>query len=399
MAGKLNARKLATLRAGTKTADGGGLYAISGAEGRVGWGFLFTINRRRRLMSLGQWPDVSLAAARELATDARRKVRAGVDPIEDRKARKQKRPTFGEVAEQLIRSKTPAWRSARSKDQWRQRLNDYAKPLLALPIDTVETVTVLSVLKPVWHAKPETALRVRAMIEAVCDFGKAAGLRAGENPAAWRGNLAHLLPKQKKLGDAHFAAMPYVEVGTFVRALREYQKQSIAAYALELLILTGVRTNEVLGMKWSEIDLANALWVIPSERMKTGKEHRVPLSSAALRVIESMAANKRSDYVFPSPRGDARLSHIVLQRVMAKLGADFTVHGFRSSLRDWAGDETSFPREVCEGVLAHVVGGVEGAYRRSDALEKRRALLAAWSNYLEGETGVGNVVPIATATR
>jgi integrase len=184
-----------------------------------------------------------------------------------------------------------------------------------------------------------------------------------------------------------------------VKALREYQKKSIAAYALELLILTGVRTTEVLGVKWSEIDGANALWVIPSERMKTGKEHRVPLSSAALRVIEAMAANKRSDYVFPSPRGDARLSHIVLQRAMAKLGADFTVHGFRSSLRDWAGDETSFPREVCEGVLAHVVGGVEGAYRRSDALEKRRALLAAWSNYLEGETGVGNVVPIATATR
>ena len=399
MSGKLSTKKLSTLKAGTKTADGGGLYAICGPDGRVLWGFLFTINRRRRLMSLGGWPDVSLAVARDLATDARRKVRAGVDPIEDRKATRRKMPTFGEVAEQVIRSKTPAWKSARSKDQWRQRLNDYAKPLLALPIDKVDTVTVLSALKPLWHSKPETASRVRAMIEAVCDYAKAAGLRAGENPAAWRGNLAHLLPKQKKLGDAHFAAMPYVEVGAFVGALREYQKQSTAAYALELLILTGVRTNEVLGVKWSEVDVANALWVIPSERMKTGREHRVPLPLAALRVIEAMAASNRSDYVFPSPRGDARLSHIVLQRVMAKLGADFTVHGFRSSLRDWAGDETSFPREVCEGVLAHVVEGVEGAYRRSDALEKRRALLAAWSNYLEGEAGVGNVVPIATATR
>ena len=399
MAGKLNARKLATLKAGTKTADGGGLYAISGPMGRVTWGFLFTINRRRRLMSLGQWPDVSLAAARELATDARRRVRLGIDPIEDRKAAKKRRPTFSEVADELIRSKTPAWKSPRSKAQWRQRLNDYAKPLLLLPIDKVDIAAVLSALRPLWHEKPETASRVRGLIEAVCDYAKAAGLRTGENPAAWRGNLAHLLPKQRKLSRGHFAAMSCAEVGAFVRALREYQPKSVAAYALELLILTGVRTNEVLGAMWAEVDIANALWTIPKDRMKTGREHRVPLSPSAMRIVRAMAAIKRSDYVFPSPTRDGQLSHIVLQKVMAKLGADFTVHGFRSSLRDWAGDETSFPREVCEGVLAHVVGGVEGAYRRSDALEKRRALLAAWSNYLEGETGVGNVVPIATATR
>jgi integrase len=398
MAGKLNTRKLATLKAGTKTADGGGLYAISGPEGGVTWGFLFTINRRRRLMSLGQWPDISLAAARELATDARRKVRSGIDPIEDRKAAKRRTPTFGEVADELIRSKTPVWKSPRSKEQWRQRLNDYAKPLLLLPIDKVDTAIVLSALKPLWHEKPETASRVRALIEAVCDYAKAAGFRTGENPAIWRGNLAHLLPKPRKLGRGHFAAMPYTEVAGFVRALREYQPKSVAAYALELLILTGVRTNEVLGAKWSEIDLAHAVWTIPKERMKTGREHRVPLSRAAKQIIEAMAAAKRSDYVFPSPKRESRLSHIVLQKVMAKLGASYTVHGFRSSLRDWAGDETSFPREVCEGVLAHVVGGIEGAYRRSDALEKRRALLAAWANYVEGDRAVENVVPmIATA--
>jgi integrase len=398
MVGRLNTKKLAAVKAGTKKADGGGLYAISDRDGRVTWGFLFTINSRRRLMSLGQFPDVSLAAARELATDARRKVRSGVDPIEDRKATKKKMPTFREVAEELIKSKMPAWKSPRSKDQWRQRLNDYAKPLLALPIDKVDSVAVLSALKPLWHEKPETTSRVRALIEAVCDYAKAARLRSGENPATWRGNLAHLLPKQKKLGRGHFAAMPYAEVGTFVQALREYQHRSVAAYALELLILTGVRTNEILGAKWAEVDSANNLWTIPKDRMKTGKEHRVPLTPSAMRIVRAMAAIERSDYVFPSPRGDRRLSHIVLQKVMAKLGADFTVHGFRSSLRDWAGDETSFPREVCEGVLAHVVGGVEGAYRRSDALEKRRALLAAWSNYIEG-AGVGNVVPIAAAAR
>jgi integrase len=397
--GKLNSKKLATLKPGTKTADGGGLYAISGLEGRITWGFLFTINRRRRLMSLGPWPDVPLATARERATDARRKVHAGIDPIEDRKAEKRQVPTFNEVADELIRSKTPAWKSTRSKDQWRQRLRDYAKALLSLPIDRVDSIAVLGALKPLWHAKPETASRVRAMIEAVCDYAKAAGYRSGENPAAWRGNLAHLLPQQKKVTRGHFAAMPYAEVGGFVQALREYQHKSVAAYALELLILTGVRSNEVLGARWSEVDIANALWVIPKERMKTGKEHRVPPSPPAMRVVDAMAAAKRSAWVFPSPRGDGGLSHIVLQKVMAKLGVDFTVHGFRSSLRDWAGDETSFPREVCEGVLAHVVGGVEGAYRRSDALEKRRALLGAWAVHIESGTAVANVIPMFTGSR
>jgi integrase len=397
--GKLNTKKLGVLKAGTKTADGGGLYAIAGLEGRVSWGFLFTINRRRRLMSLGKWPDVSLAAARELATDARRKVQAGIDPIEDRNAARKGVPTFSQVADELIRSMIPAWKSPRSKEQCRQRLNDYAKPLLALPIEKIDTAAVLGVLQPIWHEKPETASRVRGLIEAVCDYGKAAGFRSGENPATWRGNLAHLLSKQKKLNRGHFAAMPFREISAFVQAVRQYQSQSVAAYALELLILTGVRTNEVLGANWSEIDLANAVWTIPKERMKTGREHRVPLSRAAMRIIEAMAAAKRSDYVFPSPKREGRLSHIVLQRVMAKLGANYTVHGFRSSLRDWAGDETTFPREVCEGVLAHVVGGVEGAYRRSDALEKRRGLLAAWANYLDDGTTTENVVPMAAAAR
>jgi integrase len=193
--------------------------------------------------------------------------------------------------------------------------------------------------------------------------------------------------------------MPYTEVAGFVGALREYQPKSIAAYALELLILTGVRTNEVLGAKWAEVDIANALWTIPKDRMKTGREHRVPLSTSAMRIVRAMESMEGSDYIFPSPTRDGQLSHIVLQRVMAKLGASFTVHGFRSSLRDWAGDETSFPREVCEGVLAHVVSGVEGAYRRSDALEKRRTLLAAWANYIEGQAETGNIVQIAAGAR
>jgi integrase len=399
LVGKLNTKRLATLKAGNKTADGGGLYALSSSDGQITWAFLFTINRRRRQMSLGQFSDVSLTAARELATDARRKVRAGVDPIEDRKATRKRTSTFSEVADELIKSKAPAWKSPRSEEQWRQRLKDYAKPLLALPIDKIDTASVLSVLKPLWHRRPETASRVRALIEAVCDYAKATGLRTGENPAAWRGNLAHLLPKQRKLVRGHFAAMPYAEVGAFVRALREYQEKSVASYALELLILTGVRTNEVLGARWAEFDVDNSVWTIPSSRMKTGREHRIPLSSSAMRILRVMLPANRSEYVFPSPRGDSQLSHIVLQRVMSKLGANFTVHGFRSSLRDWAGDETPFPREVCEGVLAHVVGGVEAAYRRSDALEKRRALLVAWANYVDGWARAENVVPITAGTK
>jgi integrase len=399
LVGKLNSRRLATLKAGAKTADGGGLYALSSSDGQITWAFLFTINHRRRQMSLGQFPDISLTNAREIATDARRKVRAGVDPIEDRKATRKRTSIFSAVANELIKSKAPAWKSPRSEEQWRQRLKDYAKPLLALPIDKIDTASVLSVLKPLWHTRPETASRVRALIEAVCDYAKATGLRTGENPAAWRGSLAHLLPKQLKLVRGHFAAMPYAEVGAFVRALREYQERSVAAYALELLILTGVRTNEVLGARWAEFDIDNGLWTIPKSRMKTGREHRIPLSSSAMRTLRVMLAPKRSEYVFPSPRGDSQLSHIVLQRVMSKLGANFTVHGFRSSLRDWAGDETSFPRKVCEGVLAHVVGGVEGAYRRSDALEKRRALPVAWANYVDGWAGAENVVPITVGTK
>jgi integrase len=399
LVGKLNSRRLATLKAGAKTADGGGLYALSSSDGQITWAFLFTINHRRRQMSLGQFPDISLTNAREIATDARRKVRAGVDPIEDRKATRKRTSIFSAVANELIKSKAPAWKSPRSEEQLRQRLKDYAKPLLALPIDKIDTASVLSVLKPLWHTRPETASRVRALIEAVCDYAKATGLRTGENPAAWRGSLAHLLPKQLKLVRGHFAAMPYAEVGAFVRALREYQERSVAAYALELLILTGVRTNEVLGARWAEFDIDNGLWTIPKSRMKTGREHRIPLSSSAMRTLRVMLAPKRSEYVFPSPRGDSQLSHIVLQRVMSKLGANFTVHGFRSSLRDWAGDETSFPRKVCEGVLAHVVGGVEGAYRRSDALEKRRALLVAWANYVDGWAGAENVVPITVGTK
>jgi integrase len=399
LVGKLNSRRLATLKAGAKTADGGGLYALSSSDGQITWAFLFTINHRRRQMSLGQFPDISLTNAREIATDARRKVRAGVDPIEDRKATRKRTSIFSAVANELIKSKAPAWKSPRSEEQWRQRLKDYAKPLLALPIDKIDTASVLSVLKPLWHTRPETASRVRALIEAVCDYAKATGLRTGENPAAWRGSLAHLLPKQLKLVRGHFAAMPYAEVGAFVRALREYQERSVAAYALELLILTRVRTNEVLGARWAEFDIDNGLWTIPKSRMKTGREHRIPLSSSAMRTLRVMLAPKRSEYVFPSPRGDSQLSHIVLQRVMSKLGANFTVHGFRSSLRDWAGDETSFPRKVCEGVLAHVVGGVEGAYRRSDALEKRRALLVAWANYVDGWAGAENVVPITVGTK
>jgi hypothetical protein len=203
VAGNLSTKKLAALKPGTKTADGGGLYAISDPKGHITWGFLFTINHRRRLMSLGRWPDVSLATARELATDARRKVRGGIDPIEDRKAEKRQVPTFSEVADELIRSKTPAWKSPRSKDQWRQRLRDYARPLLALPIDKVDSIAVLGALKPVWHAKPETASRVRAMIEAVCDYAKAAGYRTGENPAAWRGNLAQTKEAESRAFRCH----------------------------------------------------------------------------------------------------------------------------------------------------------------------------------------------------
>ena len=244
---------------------------------------------------------------------------------------------------------------------------------------------------PIWPTKPETASRVRQRLEAVLDAARAKGLRSGDNPAAWRGHLKHLLAKRPKIARSHHAAMAYGEVAAFMSRLRA--DSAIAASALQLCILTAARSGEVYGARWAEMDLTDKVWTIPAERMKAGRAHRIPLSSQAVALLSELKEGATSDFVFESPRGGRPLSHVAMAKVIDRLGVNnATVHGFRSSFRDWAGNETSFPREIAEAALAHVVGDqAEQAYRRSDALERRRKLMQAWANYC-GPESAANVV-------
>ena len=307
--------------------------------------------------------------------------RAGCDPLAARKAATEAqagRRAFGECAVELIKSKSSEWRSAIHAAQWRATIDDYCEPILDKPVDLIDTAAVLSVLQPIWGRIPETASRLRGRIEAVLDFAKAHKLRSGENPASWRGNLALILPKRQKLSRGHHKAMPYAEVPAFIGKLREVE--SIPALALEFAILTAARSGEVLGARWDEINMAAKVWTIEAGRMKAGLLHRVPLSVRAMEIVERMAEIRTGDLVFPGQRRRQPLS----SAAMGALVTGATVHGFRSSFRDWAGEETSFPREIAEQALAHAAGdATERAYRRGDALEKRRALMEAWASHCE----------------
>jgi integrase len=286
-------------------------------------------------------------------------------------------------------------------------LKTYAAPLRPKPVDEITTEDVLAVLQPIWTAKAETASRVRGRIEKVLDAAKAKGLRSGENPARWRGHLDHLLPKRQKLQRGHHPAMPWAQVPDFVARLRAMQ--SVGALTLEFVILTACRSGEVLrsirdgvimGARWEEIDRTAKVWTIPASRMKTGREHRVPLVDCALAILDELEKVQRGAFIFPGQRGDHPLSEMALELTMRRMNVKpYTVHGFRSSFRDWAGECTSFPREIAEAALAHAVGDqTERAYRRGDALERRRELMQAWANFCEPKP-VGNVVRIMAAEK
>jgi integrase len=275
------------------------------------------------------------------------------------------------------------FRNEKHKAQWKMTLRVYADPLRAKPVDKIETTDVLAVLRPIWQTKPETASRVRGRIERILNAVKAKTYRTGENPAAWRGHLENLLPKQSRLSRGHHGAIPYKDLPGFVASLRE--RKAVAAMALEFAILTAGRSGEVLGARWSEIDLDEKVWTIPTERMKAAREHRVPLSDRAVEIIINMGEAKVSEFVFPGHRAGRPLSVMALEMVLRRMGVEnATVHGFRSAFRDWAGNETLFARELAEHALAHVVGDkVEQAYRRSDALARRRELMCAWALHCE----------------
>src|SRR6516164_4521600 len=328
MAGNLTARKVQTAKAG-KYSDGGNLYLIVSPTGARKWVLRFTWRGKAREMGLGTPANVALADARERAAHARRMVAQGIDPIHERK-RTGGVPTFGEMADQVREALSVGFRNEKHKAQWKTTLRTYAAPLRGKPVDAISTDDVLAVLKPIWTTKPETASRVRGRIEKILDAARAKGVRQGENPARWRGHLDHLLPKQSKLTRGHHAAMPYEQVAAFVGRLRE--SEGVAARALELTILTAARTGEVLGARWSELDLDKRVWTIPPHRMKPGREHRVPLSDRAVAILKQLAEIRTGEFVFPGQRKDSPLSYKALRRIKAN---GSTVHGFRSSFRDW----------------------------------------------------------------
>lgn len=382
---KLSARGVASIVKPGRHGDGGGLYLVVDKSGAKRWVFLYRRDDKLREMGLGGIKSVTLARARELASEARTNLQAGIDPIAAKNSSAPVAvPTFGDEADAFIAAMAPQFRNAKHLDQWKMTLKKYAAPLRPKRVDEISTIDVLEVLKPIWLTKPETAGRLRGRIERVLDAASAKGHRTGQNPALWRGHLANLLPKRKKLSRGHHAAMAYEDVPAFVADLRE--RDAMAARALEFTILTAARTGETFGATWREIDLKAAVWVIPAERMKAGREHRVPLTPRAVEILTELAGLKagRDAFVFPGRKEGRPLSVMAMDMLMRRMKVDFTVHGFRSSFRDWAGEETTFPREVAEAALAHVVGDeTERAYRRGDALEKRRKLMAAWANYCE----------------
>ncbi|MEH2524211.1 MULTISPECIES: tyrosine-type recombinase/integrase [unclassified Bradyrhizobium] len=381
MAGNLTARKVQTATPG-KYSDGGNLYLIVSPNGSRKWVLRFTWRGRAREMGLGSAAAVPLADAREKAASARRKIARGLNPIDERK-RTNGVPTFGEMADQVREALSVGFRNEKHKAQWKSTLTTDAATLRDKPVDTITTDDVLAVLKPIWTTKPETASRLRGRIEKVLDAAKAKGFRDGENPARWRGHLDHLLPRPSKLARGHHAAMPYDELAAFVADLRG--REALAALALELCILTAARSGEILGMRWDEIDLDKKIWTVPAHRMKAGREHRIPLSQRATDILVRLSEGRSGEFVFPGQRRDKPLSNMAMEMMLRRMKIEnATVHGFRSSFRDWAGNETSYPRELIETALAHVIGDkAEQAYRRSDALEKRRNLMEAWADYCE----------------
>ncbi len=399
---RLTARTVANLKEAGRYADGGGLYLQIGPTGTKAWLFMYKVDGKRREMGLGSLADVSLSDARQKAADARRTLAEGQDPLgakraaQDARKAQEAHPTFGAFADQMLASKEHGWSNDKHRAQWRMTLSvekaedgsfknsGYCLPLRQLRLDQISTDDVLAILQPIWLVKSETASRVRGRIEAVLDAAKARGLRSGENPARWRGHLDTLLPKRPKLQRGHHAALPYAEMPAFMAELRT--REALAARALEFCILTAARSGEVLGATWAEIDLDAKLWSVPAHRMKAGRDHRAPLSDAAMTILKAIAPlqpeGDGSAFLFPGQRPNRPLSAMAMEMLLRRQGKDITVHGFRSSFRDWAAEETSYPREVAEAALAHVVGdATERAYRRGDALEKRRALMEAWASY------------------
>jgi integrase len=390
-------------------ADGGGLHLLVKQTGARSWVYRFMLNGKSRDVGLGAAGQggMSLADARDEAAALRLKVKAGIDPLEERdreaaqalaaaQAAKVAGTTFKDMATAYIAANEESWRNPKHRQQWRNTLDTYVYPVIGdLPVAEIETAHVLKILEPIWKGKAETASRIRGRIEPVLDSAKARGYRQGENPARWRGHLAQILPARTRLSRGHHKAIAYEQIPAFFRAL--HKREAVTALALEFTILTAARSGEVIGATRAEVDLQKAIWTIPADRMKAAKEHRVPLSTRAVAILESLQP-LGSNYLFPGAKG-GKLSGMAMGMLMRRMKVDATVHGFRSGFRDWAAECTGYAHEVAEMALAHTIENkVERAYRRGDLFDKRRRLMDDWAKYCASEGAAGaKVSPIRGA--
>ncbi len=388
---KLTDRQVKNAKGRQRIGDGGGLWLQVGPTGTKSWLFRFTRNGKAHAMGLGPYPDISLARAREKAAETRALLAEGLDPLVHRRelAREQQKAigrTFEKVLDEFLAAKRHEWRNAKHATQWRNTLVQHAAPLMSRPVAEITTSDVRDVLLPIWTVKTETATRVRQRIESILDFASALGFRDGPNPARIKGNLESALPAASKIRKVrHHPALHWKDLPEFMGEL--VSQEGIAPLALQFTILTAARTSEVVNARWEEIDADNAVWAIPGERMKAGRPHRIPLSPQVAKIVEELElAGLSPTWLFPGMNPKRPLSTAGMSAVLKRMGrTDITVHGFRSTFRDWCAEATNFPRDLAEKALAHVLKDrTEAAYQRGDSLEKRRQLMGTWARYACG---------------
>lgn len=407
--GKLNSLSVQRICKPGRHGDGGGLYLQVLKSGTRSWIFRFMINNKSREMGLGSQGLVSLSDARIKATACRKMLLDGLDPIEEKKSFRQakalldaKAMTFAQCAEAYIDSHRAGWKNAKHADQWTNTISTYANPIVGhLSVQSVDTTLVMKVIEPIWFKKTETASRVRNRIELILSWATVRGYRTGENPARWRGHLDKLLPKRSNVQLVkHFSALSFNEMGSFMERLRVLD--GVAPLGLEFQILTACRTSEVIGARWSEINIAEAQWIIPASRMKAKREHRVPLPSRALEILKTVRALGENEFVFPGwSEGKPLSNNAFLSLLKKRLNEKVTAHGFRSTFRDWVSEKTNHTQDVVEMSLAHSIkSATEAAYRRGDLFSKRRILMNDWENFCSTPSvKLGTVFEISSTLR
>lgn len=404
MTNKINRLTVVKINKATKKGmfpDGRGLYLQVSKSGSKSWIYRYEVKGKERSHGLGGYPAISLSDAREEADNCRKLRKQGIDPIEykrkkdaENKLRDAKSITFKECALAYIDSHKIGWKNPKHEMYWRNTLETYAYPVIGdLSVQDVDTGLVLAVIEPIWAAKTETASRVRQRIENIIDWAKARGYREGENPARWRGHLNTQLPERKKVQKVkHFPAMPYKDLPAYFCELR--QVDTVAAKALTFTILTAARATEARECRWPEIDIKNKVWIVPPDRMKASKEHRIPLSDEVIKILIEIEGYD-SEFLFPGIKRGQSISEATIRKLLRKTHDGLTVHGFRSSFRDWCAEMTSYPREVAERCLAHAIGNeTEAAYQRGDLFVKKSKLMNAWSDYCSTDKQAGAVVPL-----